>query len=175
MTSNSAADLWSLIESARTKAKGDVEEFNENLNESLTALDTPGLLAVVQTLADALRTANRWDLWAAAYIMNGGCSDDGFLYWRCWLIAQGKANFDLAVADPQALAGMKLRFGEEGEYELEDLLMAFEEAMDNAEIDDEDKPMITDSGELQGTEFDFEDEDELQKRFPKLLKKFGDN
>ena len=32
----------------------------------------------------------RWDLWGAAYLANGGCSDDGFDYFRGWLIGQGR-------------------------------------------------------------------------------------
>lgn len=30
--------------------------------------------------------AYRRDLWAAAYHANGGCSDDGFIDFRIWLI-----------------------------------------------------------------------------------------
>jgi hypothetical protein len=39
-----------------------------------------------QRLADAYR----WDLWGLAYQLNGGCSDDGFVYFRCWLLGQGR-------------------------------------------------------------------------------------
>ena len=31
----------------------------------------------------------RWDMWAAAYLIGGGCSDDGFIDFRAGLIAQG--------------------------------------------------------------------------------------
>lgn len=41
----------------------------------------------------------------AAYVINGGCSDDGFIDFRSWLIAQGKAVYDAALADPESLAG----------------------------------------------------------------------
>jgi hypothetical protein len=30
------------------------------------------------------------DQWGAAYLANGGCSDDGFDYFRGWLIGQGR-------------------------------------------------------------------------------------
>jgi hypothetical protein len=42
----------------------------------------------------------------AAYLANGGASDDGFDYFRGWLIAQGREVFDSAVADPDALAAL---------------------------------------------------------------------
>jgi hypothetical protein len=32
-------------------------------------------------------------MWCAGYIMNGGCSDDGFEYFRCWLISRGKNTY----------------------------------------------------------------------------------
>ena len=35
-----------------------------------------------------------------------GCSDDGFDYFRGWLIARGRQAFDQAVADPDALANL---------------------------------------------------------------------
>ena len=31
-----------------------------------------------------------WNLWGAAYLMKGGCSDDAFDYFRGWLVAQGR-------------------------------------------------------------------------------------
>jgi hypothetical protein len=48
----------------------------------------------------------RGDLWGAAYLINGGASDDGFDYFRGWLIAQGREVFEAAVADPDSLAGV---------------------------------------------------------------------
>jgi hypothetical protein len=35
-----------------------------------------------------------------------GASDDGFEYFRGWLIAQGREAFDSAVADPDSLAAL---------------------------------------------------------------------
>ena len=41
-----------------------------------------------------LAEAYRHDLWAMGYIVNGGCSDDGFCYFCCWLIGNGSERFD---------------------------------------------------------------------------------
>ena len=46
-------------------------------------------------------------LWAAAYVINGGCSDDGFDYCRGWLILQGREVFEHVVADPRTLFGLR--------------------------------------------------------------------
>jgi hypothetical protein len=43
------------------------------------------------------------DMWCAAYIMNGGCSDDGFEYFRNWLISRGKKTYYKAKKDPDYL------------------------------------------------------------------------
>ncbi len=44
------------------------------------------------------------DLWQAAVLINGGASDDGFYYFRLWLLGMGKAVFEAAIEDPDSLA-----------------------------------------------------------------------
>src|SRR5206468_1039467 len=44
-----------------------------------------------------------WNLWAAAYVMNGGCSDDGFIDFRGWLISMGEEVFENAMVNPETL------------------------------------------------------------------------
>lgn len=44
--------------------------------------------------------------WQAAYLINGGCSDDGFEYFRGWLLTQGREVFERAVALPDTLADL---------------------------------------------------------------------
>jgi len=43
------------------------------------------------------------ELWCAAYIMNGGCSDDGFEYFRNWVISRGKDAYYNALKNPDTL------------------------------------------------------------------------
>jgi hypothetical protein len=51
--------------------------------------------------------AYRWDLWGAAYIIQGGCSDDAFEYFRSTLISLGRDTFERAVADPDSLVELE--------------------------------------------------------------------
>lgn len=44
------------------------------------------------------------NLWGAAYLLNGGCSDDGFMDWRWGLIFRGEQICKLGVRDPDGLA-----------------------------------------------------------------------
>ena len=46
----------------------------------------------------------RNDLWAAAYLIGGGFSDDGFIDFRAGLIAQGRDWYNKAAAAPDSLA-----------------------------------------------------------------------
>ncbi|MEP1489133.1 MAG: DUF4240 domain-containing protein [Algibacter sp.] len=42
-------------------------------------------------------------MWCAGYIMNGGCSDDGFEYFRNWIISRGKKTYYKAKENPDSL------------------------------------------------------------------------
>ncbi len=64
-----------------------------------------------------LNAAYSWDLWGAAYVIHSGCSDDGFEYFRLWLIAQGEQVFSKALADPETLADYPGKFPEPVECE----------------------------------------------------------
>lgn len=44
--------------------------------------------------------AYRTDIWALAFLLRGGCSDDSFMDFRAWLIMQGRDVFERAMADP---------------------------------------------------------------------------
>jgi hypothetical protein len=43
------------------------------------------------------------DLWCAASLMNNGCSNDGFDYFRCWLISRGKEVYQEALQKADSL------------------------------------------------------------------------
>src|ERR1044072_7914663 len=40
------------------------------------------------------------EMWCAGFIMNGGCSDDGFEYFRNWVISRGKDVYYKAKENP---------------------------------------------------------------------------
>jgi hypothetical protein len=52
-----------------------------------------------QMLYDTYNSEN----WCAGYIMNGGCSDDGFEYFRNWVISRGKEVYYKAKENPDSL------------------------------------------------------------------------
>ncbi|WP_242895358.1 DUF4240 domain-containing protein [Actinomadura litoris] len=99
--------FWSLIAEARV---GLADPNADNIAQSASAIlvrrPAAEIVRAAQPLWDLMAESYRAELWAAAYLINGGASDDGFEYFRGWLIGQGREVFDQAVADPDALAGM---------------------------------------------------------------------
>lgn len=93
-----------MIEAARTEARGDINAQLEILAKKLTALPAEEIVEFDRIFHEMMALSYRWDLWGAAYVLNGGCSDDGFDYFRGWLIAQGEEVFRNALADPESLA-----------------------------------------------------------------------
>ena len=59
--------------------------------------------------------AHDWNLWGAAYLMKGGCSDDAFDYFRGWLVAQGRRTWERALRDPDTLAELGIDHDDDGE------------------------------------------------------------
>ena len=96
--------FWSIIEAARRGADDDVDEYAKALATELRR-ETPQEVAAFEEILDrVIASAYHWPLWGAAYVINGGCSDDGFYYFRGWLVMQGEAVFRKALADPDSLA-----------------------------------------------------------------------
>lgn len=94
--------LWKLIGTARAEAGPD--EVAARTAQLLAALPEGEIAAAQQVLWDLLADSYRSPLRAAAYVINGGCSDDGFDRFRGWLLTQGEAVFTAALADPDSLA-----------------------------------------------------------------------
>jgi hypothetical protein len=117
--------FWSIIERAKEEAGDDLDEQFELIKVSLGELSDDEILAY-QRLFNALDArAFRADLWGAAYVINGGCSEDAFDYFRAWLIGQGRAIYEEALADPDSLAEV---VDDDSEVEFEYLLYAAIEA-----------------------------------------------
>ena len=96
-------EFWAHVAAARPR-RYDAEAHAEQLAARLAKLPEPDILDFARHWEAVLARAYRRDLWGAAYLINGGCSDDGFEYFCRWLALQGRAAFDAALADPDSLA-----------------------------------------------------------------------
>ncbi|HEX4611245.1 MAG TPA: DUF4240 domain-containing protein [Urbifossiella sp.] len=96
-------EFWDHVRAARPR-RYDPDAHAEALAGRLAKLPEGEILDFVHHWAAASARAYRRDLWAAAYLINAGCSDDGFQYFRWWLVLQGRETFDAALVDPDTLA-----------------------------------------------------------------------
>jgi hypothetical protein len=98
--------FWKIIDSAKEMAEQDVDARIDTLRTLLSHLTPAELQSFQNHYDEQIRVSYRWGLWAAAYIINGGCSDDGFRYFRDWLISEGRSVFEAALKDPDSLADL---------------------------------------------------------------------
>jgi hypothetical protein len=94
------ATFWDII--ARSSAENQ-DEQSKRLAAELSKLNQDELMSFEGHYRAKLRQAYHWDLWAAAYIINGGASDDSFAYFCDWLISRGQTVFENARENPETL------------------------------------------------------------------------
>ena len=97
------SQLWPLIEQSKAESGGDCTKQVD----ALTAILLEQAAEEIEEFAILFHRfhaqAYRNDLWAAAYIMNGGCSTDGFMDFRSWLIARARQSTPLRFVIQRAL------------------------------------------------------------------------
>jgi len=98
--------FWELIDNAR-QSTGDWKSMFEPLMDRLSELDKPDIIKWGHIFDQYFVIADKKTLWAAIHIMHNGCSDDGYDYYRAWLIAQGKDVYYKALSNPDSLASVK--------------------------------------------------------------------
>ncbi|MCA8998273.1 MAG: DUF4240 domain-containing protein [Planctomycetaceae bacterium] len=158
-------EFWSLIES--TRSCEDLYEQVESIEAALIEMSQEEIVDFERHMADLLKTSYSWELWGAAYLINGGCSDDGFDYFRGWLLTQGQSIFEKALADPDSLADLP---GLEQDVECEEILNVAQSAYES--VADGDMPMVPIQLPALGEDWDFDDDEEMRQRYPKLFAKF---
>ncbi|MCY2968804.1 MAG: DUF4240 domain-containing protein [Planctomycetota bacterium] len=173
--------FWSLIDASRDNARKlprrPAQDFADVQEQTLTALLkqlTPDEICDFDaTFYQFHRKAYRWDLWAVAYWLHGGCSDDGFIDFRARLISLGEKVFQRALRDPDSLAEVA---GEPDVPYLASEGFQYIASKIYEEMTGEEMPLALDvdgiPDEPAGDQFDFEDEELVRERFPGLLEKF---
>ena len=148
----------------------DADEVAARIVERLAALPAEEIVSADEQLRTLTACAYGWELWGAAYVINGGCSDDGFEYFRAWLIAQGERVYNDALSDPDSLANL-FSPGQHVEAESEDVLGATWEAYRIRANSDLPRGQPVPEPEL-GEGWDFEDRREMATRYPRLTALF---
>jgi hypothetical protein len=173
--------FWQLVDDARSQvaepAAGD--EVADRTSALLAAQPREEIVAAQQVFWDLMADSYRNQLWAAAYVINGGCSDDGFDYFRGWLITQGREVFESVVADPDTLADLPVirAAAVDGmELECEEALGIASGAHTTATGEELPADAYTiEYPELDASwDFDFDDHEEITRRLPRLAALYAD-
>jgi hypothetical protein len=163
-----AADrnLWMIVDASVTKGDGaaSVRAFHERIAK----LPADEVLRIHRAFDQQLARSYTWELWGAAYVINGGCSDDCFEYFRGWLVMQGQSVFEDALANPESLAAYAY-VGQPAE--LEDALYV---TRDVYQAITGERPAGTVLYPKLDPKWDFDESSEMKRRYPKLCAKFGD-
>jgi hypothetical protein len=98
--------FWSIVEKIHRDSGGDMDKKCALLEAELRRLPLDEVRSFHRYFDECVDRAYTWELWAAAYIIGGGCGDDAFSDFRATLISMGRPTFERALADPQSLADM---------------------------------------------------------------------
>ncbi len=163
--------FWQIIGYTCRSDPRSAEEWDTKLIEALTELPADEIIEWNHIFDNLAKRAYRRDLWAAAYLINGGASDDGFYYFRCWLIGMGETIYKNAIADPDSLVDVASPawFAKGIDAEAEIYAAAHLAWMRVTGNDYEaDYPARNESTELVGDDWDYDDHAAMQKHLPRL-------
>ena len=96
--------FWHIIDTAQASS-GQGKPFDQALTDHLATCTQQDILEYQERFDEVHAALYRWDVWAAAYLIAGGCSDDGFIDFRAGLIAQGRGWYQRAAVSPDSVAG----------------------------------------------------------------------
>ena len=99
-------DFWAVIDRATADRPGSPGEVAKRAIAELATRDPEEIVAWGRHLDKVMVASGKEDLWAAAYLINGGCSDEGFDNFRGWLIAHGREVLARSVREPDSLSEM---------------------------------------------------------------------
>ena len=171
--------FWAIVQTAVDEAGDDEDEYLEVVKRELSKLSLKEMIGFRLRTDKLLYDSYTSEMWCAGYLMNGGCSDDGFEYFRLWVISRGRKVYEAAMANPDNLIDY---IGDDDEMDFFEFelfwyvaLEAFEEAVD-AELYDyvDDDNFKTCEGNYPNFEFNWEEDDpeSMQKLCPRLFEKF---
>lgn len=95
--------FWDIIHKAGERKSLD-GSIAKSLREGLRQMEPDEIVLFAKTFDHYHDMADRWLLWSAANLMTGGLSDDGFHYFRSWLVGRGREVYHSVLEDPDNLA-----------------------------------------------------------------------
>ena len=74
--------FWQIVQRSFDRCGGIIEEQDYALADELEPLTTDEIVSFDRHFFHFYQSAYTWGLWGAAFVINGGCSDDGFKDFR---------------------------------------------------------------------------------------------
>lgn len=165
--------FWTIIENSNC---------GRNLKACLTPLSEEELFGFRYWWEYFCNLSYKQDLWAVAYVVLGGCSDDGFDYFRFWLIAQGRKVFYNALENADTMCDVfsKLEDPEGDDYPAQEELDYAVQRVLGERTGDEDYYYAVDyslPNYAHKIEFEWEEDDEesIRKVCPRTFDKWWKN
>lgn len=158
--------FWEIIQKSKDYSKNDKEIQLVELERILSLFKSDEIISFYRVFQDLMNESYHFDLWAAAYIINEGCTEDEFDYFRGWLISLGEDIYTNALKDPESLVDVMPESVNEKTF-FENIIYAAGRVYFRRL--DEEIPLRTDfKWELKGDEWEIES---VHKKFPKLSAK----
>ncbi len=162
--------FWKIIKSSWDRARGDYDLQQGELSKELGKLTPDEIILFSNRFCYLREQANTWKLWGAIYLIHGGCSDDSFIDFRGWLIAQGKDFYYTTIKDPESLEEVDTTTIEDVEWEG----FSYVPAAVFEEMTEQEMPQgYEENFEPTGEEWR-EDSDDLKKMLPRLYAKYSE-
>lgn len=165
--------FWEVVAKSLAESN-DEEEQRDFLISEISKLSPEDMVGFRLRTDKLLYDTYTSEMWCAGYILNGGCSDDGFEYFRNWVISRGKETYYKAKENPDSLINEVSE--DQDEYEFESFWYVALDAFKNKTgkelydyIDNEN--FKTNEGNYPNFEFNWsEDEPEsMEKVCPRLF------
>ena len=97
-------NFWQIVQQVHDASHGNMARKCELLTAQIAQLSKEDAVEFRNIFDATMRRAYHWPLWAAAYLIHGGCGADTFSDFRSALISRGRRAFETALSDPDTLA-----------------------------------------------------------------------
>ncbi len=170
--------FWKLMDDAVKTSPGNDESKQKYLEAALKKLPANEINAFEFGFRKVIIDADDFKIMAAQKIIEGGVTDDSYLYFRCWLAGQGKTVYTETLNNPEYLADV-VKKGDKCQFE--ELMNVSTHAYSAVTGKDEDESFPRELAYGRGLDYDLGapvtkgkdwKENELPGLYPKLWAKF---
>lgn len=167
-------EFWAVVDRARAGVTQPGVVAQRAVDE-LSGRDPQDIVAWGRHLDKVMAASYAEDLWAAAYLINGGCSDDDYDHFRGWLVAHGRDVFARAVRQPDSLADLpavRAAVDTGAEFAGQEVLDVAADSYRKATGEELPAGEAAGPRPSQDDFWDFDDEEEMHRRLPRLAALF---